>query len=204
MKALIATMLFLAVSVNAYSPSLQVTPRTPRAHVSSQKPLFKMNPAPAHRAHVLTAMAPRPGVGRVVGFFSGYATLFTILLVRTLSKFPLIPPSPSSLAWNSAWLVTTVVDYYGAAFALCGIIIASESRRVKAQDIEPTCSGIYLPFHRAVAHRMVYCGVLGAPCLALHFAASTWQLECCVRVRCDSPSNETASTPPPWPCGPRR
>ena len=72
---------------------------------------------------------PHKGVLRRVLFYNAYAAGFTLLLVRTLMKFPLVPPAPSSLAWNSAWLVTTVVDYYGAALALCGVIVASESRR---------------------------------------------------------------------------
>ena len=72
---------------------------------------------------------PPAGIRGRIWFFSLYATGFTVLLVRTLAKFPLIPPSPGSLAWNAAWLWTTIADYYGAALALCGIIVASETRR---------------------------------------------------------------------------
>lgn len=80
-------------------------------------------------AKAASEIKPSKGVRRAVLFYNVYAAGFTLLLVRTLAKFPLVPPAPSSLAWNSAWLVTTVVDYYGAALALCGVIVASESRR---------------------------------------------------------------------------
>ena len=83
----------------------------------------------ASRTRPVVAAANKP-VPKAAIFYSTYAAGFTALLIRTLRAFPLVPPEPSSLAWNAAWLFTTVVDYYGAALALCGIILASEKRRV--------------------------------------------------------------------------
>ena len=80
------------------------------------------------RTRPVIAAANQP-VPKAAIFYSTYAAGFTALLIRTLRAFPLVPPEPSSLAWNAAWLFTTVVDYYGAALALCGVILASEKRR---------------------------------------------------------------------------
>lgn len=92
-----------------------------------------------HRsAHELIAAsaAAGDGVGSGEGWTSkaiaytyvAYALGFALLLLRTLKKFPLIPPSPNSLDWCRQWLWTTVADYYGAALALCGVILATERR----------------------------------------------------------------------------
>jgi len=51
---------------------------------------------------------------------------FVALLVLTLFSHPLLPLQLNSLSWCRSWLLTTVADYYGAAFCLCGIILASE------------------------------------------------------------------------------
>lgn len=58
-----------------------------------------------------------------------YATMaagFSVLLAKTLWKHPLFPFQADSAAWSFSWLMTTVVDYYGAALCLCGIVVASE------------------------------------------------------------------------------
>jgi len=90
---------------------------------------------------------PAPGQGRVpAAAFSLYAIGFTVLLTRTLMSFPLIPPSPNSLAWCRSWLITTVVDYYGAALALCGIIVASETNRVVGIAWSAGCLFLGTPF----------------------------------------------------------
>merc|ERR1711924_206317 len=131
----------------AHSSPLLATVTRSRRHASEKVPLSR----PVQRRHTTMAaqyddaeavssvsdatylvadnqIKPRR-VRKTVLFFSAYAAGFTALLVRTLMKHPLIPPATESLAWNSAWLITTVVDYYGAALALCGIILASEPRR---------------------------------------------------------------------------
>ena len=69
--------------------------------------------------------APEPPAGGAIAY-SLYALGFAALLIKTLCAYPLIPPSPNSLLWCRAWLWTTVADYYGAALALCGIIVATE------------------------------------------------------------------------------
>lgn len=55
-----------------------------------------------------------------------YALGFALLLLKTLRAFPLVPPSPNSLEWCRSWLWTTVADYYGAALAICGVILSTE------------------------------------------------------------------------------
>ena len=75
-----------------------------------------------------------------------YAAFFTVLLIKTLTKFPLIPPSPNSLAWCQAWLATTVVDYYGAALALCGVIISSEPKLLAGLAWSAGCLFLGTPF----------------------------------------------------------
>ena len=76
------------------------------------------------------AKSPPADASKAVGFYALYAAAFSFLLVRTLNLHPLFSgPSPSSRAWNAAWLWTTVADYYGVALALCGVVVASEPRR---------------------------------------------------------------------------
>ena len=61
-----------------------------------------------------------------VAFIAFYATLavsFAALLARTLSAQPLFPFQPDDAAWCSAWLFTTVGDYYVSTFCLCGVIL---------------------------------------------------------------------------------
>ena len=58
-----------------------------------------------------------------------YSILFLITLATisiTLIKHPLFPLDSSNLDWSNAWLLATVIDYYGACLCLCGVIIASE------------------------------------------------------------------------------
>ena len=64
----------------------------------------------------------------LAGGYLLYALGFALLLVKTLKAFPLIPPSANSLAWCRTWLGTTVADYYGAALALCGVIVCTEPK----------------------------------------------------------------------------
>ena len=62
---------------------------------------------------------------------SFYAILFLITLLaigNTLWQYPLFPLQTSDLSWSNAWLVTTVVDYYGSTLCLCGIILATHYR----------------------------------------------------------------------------
>ena len=89
----------------------------------------RTRPVIVSRTRSVIAVANKPAPKAAI-FYTSYAAGFTALLIRTLRAFPLVPPEPSSVAWNAAWLFTTVVDYYGAALALCGIILASEKRRV--------------------------------------------------------------------------
>ena len=81
-----------------------------------------------------------------IGGYALYALAFTLLLVKTLASFPLIPPSPNSLLWCRTWLATTVVDYYGAALALCGVIVSSEPKLSVGLAWSAGCCFLGTPF----------------------------------------------------------
>ena len=52
------------------------------------------------------------------------ATLITIL--NTTYNYPLFPIQSGSLEWNRTWLITTVIDYYGACLCFCGVVLSTE------------------------------------------------------------------------------
>jgi len=59
---------------------------------------------------------------------------YGLLLVATLTgisltcyHYPLFPFQTDNLDWSVAWLLATVVDYYGSTLCLSGIVLASES-----------------------------------------------------------------------------
>eukprot|EP00979_Chaetoceros_neogracilis_P016885 scaffold10152_cov287-Chaetoceros_neogracile.AAC.1 len=61
-----------------------------------------------------------------IGF---YAILFIVTLsaiISTASKYPLFPFNTESLEWSNAWLIATVIDYYGACLCFCGVVLSSE------------------------------------------------------------------------------
>lgn len=63
-----------------------------------------------------------------------YSILFLITLVTisvTLYNFPLFPIQYDSLEWNRTWLVSTVVDYYGACLCFCGVVLSTETSWVR-------------------------------------------------------------------------
>ena len=105
----------------------------PAPKITGQSPLLA---APCTRLAQadLVASASNPGVGGSAKLgalaYSLYAIGFGALLIKTLRAFPLIPPSINSLLWCRSWLWTTIVDYYGAALALCGVIIATEDQLI--------------------------------------------------------------------------
>eukprot|EP00808_Paulinella_micropora_P024279 g51967.t1 len=59
-------------------------------------------------------------------FFSAYGILFAIMMGRQLSMHPLFPFQPKDADWSYSWLMMTVGDYYGVAFALSAIVLVSE------------------------------------------------------------------------------
>lgn len=63
-----------------------------------------------------------------------YALLFIFVTTSTVLgnvKHPLFPLDPSNISWSNNWLLTTVIDYYGVCFCLCGIIISTERSLTK-------------------------------------------------------------------------
>lgn len=47
-------------------------------------------------------------------------------IILTCTSQPLFPFQSDNLEWNNAWLIATVIDYYGACFCLCGVILSTE------------------------------------------------------------------------------
>jgi hypothetical protein len=61
--------------------------------------------------------------------FCFYIVLFIVTLsaiISTASKYPLFPFNTASLEWSNAWLIATVIDYYGACICFCGVVLSSE------------------------------------------------------------------------------
>ena len=92
------------------------------------------------------AIGPSLKAKAVIAGYSAYALGFFVLLVKTLMAYPLVPPSPNSLAWCRSWLFTTVVDYYGAALALVGIIMSSEPKLLVGLAWSAGCLFLGTPF----------------------------------------------------------
>jgi hypothetical protein len=49
-----------------------------------------------------------------------------VYLAVTLHAFPLFDWNFTNIHWTQAWLVMTVVDYYGSTLCLCGIVMYTE------------------------------------------------------------------------------
>jgi len=76
-----------------------------------------------------SALKLRPSNARLIaGTYTVFGLSVLTALVTTIWKHPLWPFQMESLEWTRAWLITTIGDYYGACFALCAVILASESR----------------------------------------------------------------------------
>ena len=65
------------------------------------------------------------------GFYAGLFIVTLTMLCRTLANYPLFPFQMDSLDWTSAWLVTTIVDYYGACLCFCGVVLGTEENILK-------------------------------------------------------------------------
>ena len=63
-----------------------------------------------------------------------YGILFVAIFAKistTLYEFPLFPIQYDSFEWCSAWLVTSVFDYYGACLCFGGVVLSSETSWAK-------------------------------------------------------------------------
>ena len=83
-----------------------------------------------HSRHHIMSIPPR-----ILFPLAAYTTLFLITLgtiSTTLFRYPLFPLQSDDLDWSVAWLVATVVDYYGSTLCFSGIVIASESTWLQA------------------------------------------------------------------------
>ena len=66
-----------------------------------------------------------------IGFYAGLFIVTLTMLCRTLSDYPLFPFQMDSLDWTGAWLLTTILDYYGACLCFCGVVLGTEENIVK-------------------------------------------------------------------------
>lgn len=62
----------------------------------------------------------------VVGIFIFLGIAFGAAFTVTTIKYPLAPVLLNDAAWSSAWLLTTIGDYYVQSLCLCAIIFATE------------------------------------------------------------------------------
>ena len=90
-----------------------------------------------------------------VAFYLILGLAFLALLGHTLLAQPLVPFRMDSLEWTSAWLLTTIGDYYVATLCLCGIIVATDG---------PAVGG---------AWTLAAC-LLGSPCACVWVAWRIW------------------------------
>ena len=56
-------------------------------------------------------------------FFAVLGLAVFAMLSYTLNKAPLFEWKFDDLNWNNAWLIMTVIDYYGSTFCLCGVAL---------------------------------------------------------------------------------
>ena len=62
-------------------------------------------------------------------FYYILGAVCSITLLQTLCTYPLWDWRIDDLEWVQAWLKMTVLDYYGAAFALSGIALTDHGLR---------------------------------------------------------------------------
>ena len=58
-----------------------------------------------------------------------YAALFCLTvaaIATTAYQYPLFPFQTDDLDWANAWLMATVIDYYGSTLCYAGVVMASE------------------------------------------------------------------------------
>ena len=72
------------------------------------------------------------GLLATILFFGTLGIGCFLFLSLTLMHQPLFPFQMDNLKWAKAWLIMTVVDYYGAAVPLCALVLASENSRIVA------------------------------------------------------------------------
>lgn len=59
--------------------------------------------------------------------FYGVLLLVTLgAIASTLYRYPLFPLQTDDLDWSVAWLVASVVDFYGSTLCFAGVVISSE------------------------------------------------------------------------------
>jgi len=61
-----------------------------------------------------------------LGFYGLLLAVTAVAISTTLYHYPLFPLQTDSLEWSNTWLLTTVVDFYGACLCLCGVILCTE------------------------------------------------------------------------------
>lgn len=76
-------------------------------------------------------LSPLAVLGAVL-FYGIVCVCCFLFLSATLMAHPLFPFQLQNPDWTKAWLIMTVVDYYGGVIPLCGVVLASEPNRIVA------------------------------------------------------------------------
>mmetsp|Transcript_853 Transcript_853/g.1837 ORF Transcript_853/g.1837 Transcript_853/m.1837 type:complete len:154 (+) Transcript_853:100-561(+) len=94
-------------------PRLKRKPPPPSTKITSHCPSSIMtNTSTQTRTHLI--------------FFLLLLLCTSTAIIVTCTSHPLFPLQTDNLEWNNAWLMATVIDYYGACLCLCGVIVGTE------------------------------------------------------------------------------
>ena len=105
-------------------------------------------------------MLPDPRIAQTV-LFGSVGLLAALALGFTLRRAPLLQWRTRDPEWLRAWLVMTVADYYGAALALCAVVVA---------DVGVADVGV----GEGLAWSAAFC-VLGAPACCAYAVRRAWR-----------------------------
>jgi len=110
--------------------------------------------------------------------FTFYCALFlgTLLAIsNTCYHYPLIPFQMNNQEWTSAWLIATVIDYYGSTLCFAGIVLASE------------------PHWKTGGLWIISFLLLGSPCCCLYMCLKLWHTGS-IKLEASSSSRTTTTT----------
>ena len=124
-------LLLLATQLSSVSGAFRGSAQAPRPSVNYRYTPSLIQPTSASLGMSLLRGGSRLPTPRHLALaYGAIGAGFAVLLAKTLRAHPMFPFQPDSASWCCAWLATTVVDYYGAALCLCGVILANEPRVV--------------------------------------------------------------------------
>lgn len=59
-------------------------------------------------------------------FYAGLLIITLATIAATFVSHGLFPLDPDNLAWSNAWLLSYMINYYGACLCFCGVIVGTE------------------------------------------------------------------------------